>query len=245
VADQTCMLGVDMKHQYFGDVNDYRKYGLLRRLCRETSLRLGVCWMLTPNDNSADGNFVRYLSEPARWRSFDSELFDNLSHAAHSERSLNHVYERNFLPGATFFDATIPDHRLDRSAVMMRAREVLSDAELVFFDPDNGMEISSCAPGRRDSSKYLLWEEAQSTYHSGKSVLVYQHFPRKPRSEYIRDMTSKFRTLMHCDRVVCFRTARVVFFLTPQPAHDARLTEAAKHVSATWKGQIEVSTHGS
>jgi len=35
-----------MKHQYFGDVSDYRKYGLLRGIQRHTNLRLGVCWML-------------------------------------------------------------------------------------------------------------------------------------------------------------------------------------------------------
>ena len=39
-----------MKNQYFGDVNDYRKYGLLRVLQREANLRCVVAWMLTPDD---------------------------------------------------------------------------------------------------------------------------------------------------------------------------------------------------
>jgi hypothetical protein len=39
-----------MKNQYFGDINDYRKYGLLRILSDEGSMRTGVCWMLTRDD---------------------------------------------------------------------------------------------------------------------------------------------------------------------------------------------------
>src|SRR5689334_17138573 len=46
-----------MKHQYFGDVNDYRKYGLLRSIQKEAGLRVAVCWMLTPNDGRSDGKF--------------------------------------------------------------------------------------------------------------------------------------------------------------------------------------------
>lgn len=43
-----------MKHQYFGDVNDYRKYGLLRTLAKD-DIHILINWMLTPNDGSADG----------------------------------------------------------------------------------------------------------------------------------------------------------------------------------------------
>jgi hypothetical protein len=43
-----------MKDQYFGDVNDYLKYGLLRCFA-EAGWRVGVCWMLTPDDGGRDG----------------------------------------------------------------------------------------------------------------------------------------------------------------------------------------------
>ena len=50
-----------MKNQYYGDINDYRKYGLLRSLTRDTGLHLGVCWMLTSDDERSDGEKVGYL----------------------------------------------------------------------------------------------------------------------------------------------------------------------------------------
>jgi hypothetical protein len=65
-----------LKDQYFGDVNDFRKYGLLRALGVSEDLRLGVCWMLTEGDNRTDGNVLGYLSKPREFRHRDPELFD-------------------------------------------------------------------------------------------------------------------------------------------------------------------------
>lgn len=42
--------GARVKHQYVGDINDYRKYALLRALSAGGANRIGVCWMLTPDD---------------------------------------------------------------------------------------------------------------------------------------------------------------------------------------------------
>ena len=55
-----------MKNQYFGDINDYRKYGLIRALQAEAQLRALVAWMLTPNDGRRDGGLRSYLREPGR-----------------------------------------------------------------------------------------------------------------------------------------------------------------------------------
>ena len=74
-----------MKNQYFGDVNDYRKYGLLRGLVEERQ-KLGVCWMLTPSDGTSDGQKIRYLKEPERFRHLDPTLFDRLEGLVGSSR---------------------------------------------------------------------------------------------------------------------------------------------------------------
>jgi hypothetical protein len=41
-----------VKAQYFGDVNDYRKFSLLRPLAAAGRFRIGVCWMMTEPDGS-------------------------------------------------------------------------------------------------------------------------------------------------------------------------------------------------
>ena len=65
-----------MKNQYFGDINDYRKYSLLRLLSGHGKISTAVCWMLTPDDLRPDGHRIQYLREPEKWRKFDPAVFD-------------------------------------------------------------------------------------------------------------------------------------------------------------------------
>ena len=65
-----------MKHQYVGDISDYRKYVLLRALSAGGANRIGVCWMLTPDDGGADG---AKLDCPSWLVSSDSTLIPETS----------------------------------------------------------------------------------------------------------------------------------------------------------------------
>ncbi len=67
-----------MKDQYVGDVNDYRKYGLLRAFQSAGAHQLLVAWMLTPDDGGSDGNLRSYLQKSPRWERFDPELYNRL-----------------------------------------------------------------------------------------------------------------------------------------------------------------------
>ena len=107
-----------MKNQYFGDINDYRKYGLLRTLQRLSGLTVGVCWYLTADDHSNDGGRRKYLTNPARWRYYDPELFDALQRLNRREvpRSVALCAEWKLVPGAAYFDALLHDERHARAA---------------------------------------------------------------------------------------------------------------------------------
>jgi hypothetical protein len=50
------------------------------------------------------------------------------------------------------------------------------DCDLIFFDPDNGLEVKSKPKDRKNSCKYS--DELARAYANNKSVLVYQHFRR-------------------------------------------------------------------
>jgi hypothetical protein len=234
-----------MKHQYFGDVNDYRKYGLLRVLQTESGLRLAVCWMLTPDDGRTDGQFTAYLGQARKWRQYDVSLFDLLAETLPIDRSLRHVKEQGVLRGSVLIDRMVPDNRALRSEYFREVQREFGDAEIVFFDPDNGIEVKSCPPGNKESSKYVTWNELVATYHSGKSILVYQHFSRVKREIFIEEMAKELVARTGSSSVTCFRTAHVAFFLVPQPAHMERLLRVSETVARSWVGQIEVSSHAS
>jgi hypothetical protein len=77
-----------MKNQYFGDINDYRKYGLLRMLQSSGGGRLLVAWMLTPDDGSRDGGTPLLPAGSRRLESIRSgALFRPCGSAASAIRS--------------------------------------------------------------------------------------------------------------------------------------------------------------
>lgn len=175
-----------MEHQYYGDVNDYRKYGLLRLLAAVGGLRLGISWMLTPDDGRPDGGKIDYLDQPRRWRSCDPELFDNLAATLKGggARHVGAVDDRNLIPGARYHSDILEDGVVARAAYMKTMLDRFQGLDLVFFDPDNGLEIKSCPMGRKGSSKFLAFHEAAATFATGASLLVFQHYCRAERVAY-------------------------------------------------------------
>jgi hypothetical protein len=229
-----------MKHQYFGDENDYRKYGLIRALTGAGSLSVGVCWMLTPDDGRSDGRFTGYLQQPAH-RRHDPQLYDALSSAmATGVRHLDHVSRFDLLPGARFHSAIVPDQHSERTAYFQSAMIGLAGADLIFFDPDNGIEVPSTPHGRRESSKFVFWDELAAAYGAGHSVLVYQHYPREARATYVARRVAELREKTGAADVRTFSTIRVLFLLAAQERQRSAFTLGAQAVGSAWHPQIEV-----
>jgi hypothetical protein len=222
-----------VKEQYVGDVNDYRKYALLRLLGR-SDLRLGVCWMLTPNDGRSDGNKLGYLDQPKQDR-HDPELFVLLRRVRNEPdaRRLILIEGSEILPRTVFVNTIVPETLFERQLWFKQASAALAESDLIFFDPDNGIEVGSVAKGRRNSSKYVYRDELAATYRAGHSLLVYQHFQRKERESFVQAVADDLRRVAADAEIWAIRTSHVVFMLTIQPRHRAALSAAAHHVRET------------
>jgi hypothetical protein len=234
-----------MKNQYFGDINDYRKYGLLRAITATSGLRLGVCWLLTANDDRPDGEFRRYLEEPERWRSYDPELYAALQRLLQSDvdRKVTHAEYWDLLPGATYHHALLADPATARQGYFAAAWNALQDCPILFFDPDNGIEVKSVRYGGQNSPKYLYWREISEAYERGHSLVIYQHFPRKERSTFISGLAHELRERLGAPAVNSFRTSHVVFFLVVRPEHAPRFEAVHDLVLRRWAGQIKPAPH--
>jgi hypothetical protein len=230
-----------MKNQYFGDINDYRKYALLRTLCG-CDTPLSVCWMLTPDDTGPDGRRTEYLDQPARWRPFDPELFDSLRKAVPNNRRVAWAEETGILGSARFYSRLLNDSKEQRQRYFKDFLCCAHHSELVFFDPDNGLEVSSRPYGRKDSSKYLYWKELEDTWKAGHSVVLYQHFPFKKREDFISELAANLRAKISVPEVVAFRTPFVLFFLLARPEHNL-LTDRGADVARVWGKQFRVAFH--
>ena len=211
-----------MKNQYFGDVSDLAKYALLRVL-GATGLHCCVCWMLTPNDGRTDGRHISYLQHPRRFRHFDSEVFDALAEAVSAgRRDIAVVSERNLLPNTSFFGDVLLDDAKQRADYFTRLWRVAASNELLFFDPDNGLEVASVRRGRRGSARYLFLDELEDAFSRGHSPIVYQHYPRVARAQFAETIADRIFSTVGT-KAIFLSAARVAFVVVPQEQHRATL----------------------
>ena len=230
-----------MKDQYFGDINDYRKYGLLRSISHGGDIRLLAAWMLTPDDGSTDGKFISYLKETKKWSKYDQALYHSLKEILvhNQKRQVSLIEETELLPNTEFFTFHVPDSGSERDAWFNSLAEQARCSNFVFLDPDNGLEVKSRPYGRKNSSKYLYWREVSSLWRSGKSLLIYQHFIREKRINFIKRMLGSLSEVTEGSYVEAFSTAHVVFLMALQPKHQRFHNPIVNTVQERWKGQIQ------
>jgi hypothetical protein len=229
-----------LKDQYFGDINDYRKYGLIRALQAETGLRVLVTWMLTPNDSRRDGKLRTYLDQPDHWQPFDPELHKGLQALlqTNSAPRVALIEQSQLLNGVQYFSEIVPDHGDLRRTWAAKLVEVASQSELVFLDPNNGLEVPSRPYGKKFSSKYVFWHEVDQIWRGGASILIYQHYRREKRSTFIPRMVNELRRKTGACLVEAFRTPHVLFLLAGQPKHSRVLGLAIGRVAEHWPEEI-------
>lgn len=180
-----------MKNQYFGDIGDYGKYGLLRFLAKQ-GVKIGVNWYLTPDDGSNDGKILGYLKKH-KDRELDSELFDFISKRIESgERSVNLVKEYAIVPGASFYDEIVGVP--SRTIWHQKGIKELADKELVFCDPDNG-PIGKKSINAKGADKYIAPLEIADYYNQGQNVVYYCQRARRTDEAWMETKTEMKRYL--------------------------------------------------
>ena len=229
-----------MKNQYFGDMYDYIKYGLLRQLSSCGNISTAVCWMLTQKDDRRDGHRVNYLKDPASWRAFDPPVFDCLRAAIldRKERNIRTIEESGLLPNTSFYSSLLTDESEERRRFFDGFLEFSRGRDLVFFDPDNGLEVKSVKYGRKGASRYLYLREVSQSFSAGHSLLVYQHMPPKPRDPFISELVTSLTGETGSELVYVFRTQLVAFLLVPQSNQASRFEEVASRVQSQWGGLL-------
>jgi hypothetical protein len=167
-----------MQDRYAGDVGDFGKLALLRALGPHR--RLGICWYRTEGsgERTNDGRHLDYLDRAARFRSLDAELFDRLSQyvadfrAGRAKRSIAALQGLGVLPAGTIFHGETCPAEPARGDWAARMVEAVTGADLVFLDPDNGLEGQTCGP------KSASVAELVALRAPGRALLLYHHQTR-------------------------------------------------------------------
>ena len=232
-----------MKNQYFGDINDYKKYGLLRNILSVSNINILIAWMLTEDDGSSDGKFIEYFKKPEKWEKYDKPLYVELSRILQQKekREVKLIESSSLLKNTEYSSQLVPDDAKGRKCWFSVLLEKSKKSDLVFLDPDNGLEIKSKKYGTKDSSKFLYWHEVAEFWKCGKSVLIYQHFRREKREAFIERMLISLNKITEESLVGAFSTSNVVFLLALCPEHHHLFEPIVNVVEKSWSGQIKFS----
>jgi hypothetical protein len=186
-----------MQNRYVGDVGDYGKYALLRALCqRDPIISLAVIWCLFPDESfNNDGRHISYLRDN-RFAQLDLILYSALAKIVlQNRRNITAIEDSGCLPASTVF-CTDPIPTIDgvssgpRERLRYRAEWLEAclhrtrKCELVFFDPDNGLEIASVPKHHPKGGKYVYWDELSRFWPRGNSLLIYHHLNRTASAAY-------------------------------------------------------------
>jgi hypothetical protein len=150
-----------------------------------------VVWCLFPDENlNNDGKHISYLRNP-EFAKLDSYLYTALATIiSEDRRSVSAICEYACLPSSTvFFSDPISTSEGTRTGPKRRIRyreawfeaclRQIKECELVFFDPDNGLEVRSIPKHHPRAGKYIYWDELAAVWRRGKNLLVYHHLNRR------------------------------------------------------------------
>jgi hypothetical protein len=173
-----------MQNRYVGDIGDFVKLALLRAL--SPGYRLGVVWYLVPDEShNGDGKYVAYLKKN-EWRRLDPELFDGLARIVENgERSVAALERHNLLHHCRFMSDYLPLPKTYAQRPIAKARwreaavEAVCDCNLVFLDPDNGLQPQGYRPATGKAIKTASFDDLQCFKKAGRTLIVYHHQTRR------------------------------------------------------------------
>ena len=200
-----------MKNQYVGDINDYKKYSLIEIISEVLNEKILIAWMLTDEDSRNDGNKLDYLQNKKNESQLNPDLFEKLQSIDKNKHGITDVQE---LLGDkyNYYSETLCDNKEKRTNYFEALLVQVEKVGMVFFDPDNGIEVKSVKYGNKNSSKYLYWDEIQQFADCGKDILIYQHFPHKNHEQFINDLKNELQEKTKLE-VQPIQTEDVLFLL--------------------------------
>jgi hypothetical protein len=215
-----------MQNRYSGDVGDFGKFSLLRYLFDSSHHRIGVVWYLFPDEShNDDGGHIDYL-----WhRGFlgcDKSLCEKLSAVVYGDRSVSALEKAELLPANTVYFSEPLDFHLRFTSQTQKDRQEreekraqwfskallgISNCNIAFLDPDNGLQIPSCSKtSQLKSGKFAYYSEISVLVRNMAVTVIYHHLGRKgTHATQISTRAAELRR--HID------STRTIFALRYQP----------------------------
>jgi hypothetical protein len=159
------------------------------------------------------------------------ELYEKLKQLVETKkRSLHEIEISQILPeNIIFYSENIPfsssfpkNRRKERIGWFERSLEHLKEADIIFVDPDNGIQTEAVTKTNVKAVKYVFWDEIKKYYDGKKSVIVYNHRDFSPVSKYdekLLKINSLFKEKIDFRVLRFFKFSVRDYIFLIQPAH--------------------------
>ncbi|WP_440955699.1 hypothetical protein ACSAZK_01660 [Methanosarcina sp. Mfa9] len=154
-------------------MGDFVKFGLLNYLLGKTEsgfYKLGVNWYLVPDESNNDGKFITYLNPKnqigSSLKKCNPSLYEQLYEVVliKRRRYVLEIEDGSVLPDTTLFFHELFDfsnkpleERISfRRSWHLRALTKLKESDIVFLDPDNGVENKGLKATQKKSAKQAV-----------------------------------------------------------------------------------------
>lgn len=172
----------------------------------------------------------------------DPELFAHLHHllVRRGIRKLSALKHLPLFAEFEFYGKLLPRTVLDRKAWFEHLLKRSDCHDLVFFDPDIGLEVPSVARNRKHANRYLYYDELAPFVTPNRVVLVYQHYSREQRPEYEARIAQKLRDRCRVEHIAVLRTSAVGFFGGYGETESNRIERSLSLLKDRWSDRFEV-----
>ncbi len=233
-----------MKNQYFADLKDYYKYGILRGFVKQ-GLNTSICWMLTQDTNNTEGLDLKYLDNPSEWKDYNPELFDKLNQVINIDknRDINQVEKKQIVPSDLIFDKYFDYDQKETYFKDYLTELGTKNIDLIFFDPDTGIKPKNTS---KDLSEYIDSEDLNLFHEAGHSVIVIQFLRiinEKNLKPKLNLLFNKIDTRNIFTLIPKTSMGKCIFFIIPQEKHKTEIEKACKDIESRWAPKITFSKY--
>ena len=208
-----------MQNRYAGDIGDFGKFILLKKVFANSVDRIGVIWYLFPDEShNGDGQHIQYVTNP-EYSKCDNHLINGLSKVIKGNRAVSALETSSLLSNNTVYYSKPLDfhitynkqskaHKEKRIQLRLQwlneAIDSVKKCNVVFLDPDNGLEIKSVSKlSQIKSGKFALYYEVERFFNNKNTCVIYHHLNRNStHQEQMKYRANELKNAVQHDSVV-------------------------------------------
>ncbi len=184
-----------MQDRYAADIGDFGKFQLLRYMFNNTEYNLKQIWYMYPDEfHNNDGQYINYFEKV---KGVDPFLEETLCRIIKTNRSVYSLEKAQLLNNCEYFSSCVNENGKDdliyRKSWFKKACMFAYGADFILVDPDNGIATKLIKEKdskniklltyddfqmRSKAGKYIFFDEIESLYSLGFSIIIYHHLNR-------------------------------------------------------------------